>query len=157
MFTLSSYAFQDGQVIPVKYARTGVYRGENISVPLAWAGVPEGTKSFALVCVDRSPIAGNWIHWAAVNIPESVSSVPEGAPLSALGATDLVNTYGNARYDGPQPPKGTGPHEYEFTVFALNVETVEISKQPQADEFERAVKPFTIESANLTGTFENRI
>ena len=47
-FTLVSSAFVEKGVIPVKY--TG--GAANVSPPLTWSGVPQGTKSFALTMID---------------------------------------------------------------------------------------------------------
>lgn len=153
-FKLTSAAFQDGHMIPVEYARTGISGGQNISVPLEWTDAPEGTKSFALICVDRSPVAGNWVHWAVINIPASVNALPEGASPGMIpaGAVELRNTFGNSRYDGPQPPRGTGVHDYEFTIYALKTEVINIPDRPAAREFEGAVRSYTLAAASLTGS-----
>lgn len=156
MLKLMSSAFEDGRELPVEYARPGIRGGQNMSVPLEWSGAPNGTKSFALICIDRNPVANEWVHWAVINIPAAVSALPEGEPPHAIGAVELMNTYGNPRYDGPQPPSGTGVHEYVFTMYALNVETIKTSMRPIAREFEHAVEPFTLEKASLTTLMENK-
>ncbi|MFW6216464.1 MAG: hypothetical protein ACOC3Y_01410, partial [Desulfohalobiaceae bacterium] len=51
---LNTSAFQDQDQIPVKYTMPGA-GGQNISVPLEWKDLPQGTKSLALSCIDPHP------------------------------------------------------------------------------------------------------
>src|SRR5213079_1433097 len=93
---LKSTAFEDGKPIPTKYAHPGVTGGKNISLPLTWSEAPEGVKSFSLSIVDPHPVANNWVHWLAVNIPAEVSMLPEGASGTSMPkrSKELRNTYG---------------------------------------------------------------
>src|SRR6266403_3423036 len=97
---ISSSAFQDGKPIPTKYAHPGVSGGKNISLPLSWAAVPPETKSFALSIVDPPPVANNWVHWIAFNIPRSAGALAEGASTASMppGSRELYNTYGMLGY-----------------------------------------------------------
>jgi len=57
VLTLTSPQMQDNGTLAVKNAcadkqRTPNCVGENVSPPLAWSGVPDGTKSFALLLFD---------------------------------------------------------------------------------------------------------
>ena len=72
--TLTSSAYEDGGDIPVAYVR-GKIGGGDLSPPLTWTGVPDGTRSFAIVMVDRHPIANEWIHWMVVDIPASAKGL----------------------------------------------------------------------------------
>ena len=69
---IASAAFKDGGKIPIQYVMVPA-GGRNLSIPLSWKNVPPGTKSFALSIVDPHPVAQNWIHWLATNIPASSS------------------------------------------------------------------------------------
>lgn len=141
--------------MPVKYARSGVPGGKDISPPLEWEGVPEGTKSFALICVDRHPIANSWIHWLVINIPASVRSFPEGTSSGQIPepARELYNSYGYKWYGGTQPPSGSGVHDYEFTIYALSVEKIDLKQNPSFEEFNEAISGKVIGKATLIGKF----
>jgi Raf kinase inhibitor-like YbhB/YbcL family protein len=79
MMMLRSSAFEDTQTMPPKYAK----KGENVSPPLSWDNVPQGTKSFALAVVDRHPVARNFVHWLVIDMSADVTSLEEGASGSA--------------------------------------------------------------------------
>jgi Raf kinase inhibitor-like YbhB/YbcL family protein len=153
VFTLESSGFSDGEAIPFKFANTGYQGGQNISAGLRWSEAPAGTKSFALVCVDTNPVAEEWVHWAVVDIPTVTASLAEGASGRAMpaGARELRNTYGFAGYGGPMPPRNTGPHEYQFILYALNTSEVGIPSMPTYSQFKNAVAPHAIGTAKLTG------
>src|SRR5688500_16064179 len=93
-FLVSSSAFKLGQVIPPKYSGEGA----DVSPPLAWSGVPEGTREFALICHDPDAPGGTWYHWVLYNIPGNVTSLPEGMPRDAMlkspaGARQGLNSW----------------------------------------------------------------
>ena len=96
-FELTSSGIENGY-IKEKY---GQYGTENIkgmpslSLPLEWKGVPEGTKSFALVMQDYDaiPVTGfSWIHWVAV-IPGSYTKLEENASLTNKDIIQGVNSW----------------------------------------------------------------
>ena len=153
---LTSRSFSDRAPMPLKYAHSGVNGGRNISVPLMWNGAPPETKSFALSIVDLHPIARKWVHWLVIDIPATTSSLAEGASPSDMptGAVELKNTYGDIGYGGPEPPKGSGPHDYEFTLYALNVERLSLKPDITLATFTAALQGKIIDSAKLVGTFE---
>jgi Raf kinase inhibitor-like YbhB/YbcL family protein len=114
---LTSPAFGEGERIPAKH--TG--EGDDVSPALAWADVPEGTESFALICHDPdapvvSPGAYGFVHWVLYNIPGSVSSLPEAVSDYTVGSNDFGT---DKAYGGPMPPEGHGTHRYFFWLFAL--------------------------------------
>ena len=53
---MSSPAFADGQPIPPRHS----YNDNNLSPALHWSGLPDGTKSLALICDDPDAPAGTW-------------------------------------------------------------------------------------------------
>ena len=153
---LSSPAFQDGQPIPTKYAHRGVTGGQNISIPLSWGAAPGETQSFVLSMVDPHPIANNWVHWLAINILKTATSLAEGASGKVMpaGSKELYNSYGTVGYGGPQPPKGSGPHPYEVTIYALNTEILDLSPNTSLAGFKKALEGKVISSAKIIGIYE---
>ena len=57
-------------------------------------------------------------------------------------------------YGGPQPPKGSGEHPYVFTLYALNVEKVELGANTSLAAFKKMVEGKAIQSASITGKYE---
>jgi hypothetical protein len=98
--------------------------GNDTSPDLAWSGFPEETQSFIVTMYDPdAPTPSGLWHWAVVNIPAGVTSLPVGAGDSddtlPAGATHLVNDAGLGRYLGAAPQPGEPPHRYYLCVTAL--------------------------------------
>jgi Raf kinase inhibitor-like YbhB/YbcL family protein len=156
-FMLLSPAFANGHSLHTKYANTGVQGGQNLSPPLAWHNPPDGTKSFALACVDRHPIARNWVHWLVINIPSDINVLGEGASGTAkmpARTKELNNTFGTVGWGGPQPPSGSGIHKYEFILYALNVENLDLGVNSKLEAFDKAIKGKVLAEVKLTGTYQ---
>jgi len=151
---ISSSAFKDGGKIPIQYVMPGA-GGKNISIPLSWKSAPSGTKSFALSIVDIHPVARNWVHWLVINIPPQVTTIEEGASKKKmpLGSIELKNSWGDIGYGGPEPPKGTGDHSYVVTLYALNVEKLDLSLNTSLSDFKKAIEGKVIASASITGKY----
>jgi Raf kinase inhibitor-like YbhB/YbcL family protein len=150
---LSSPAFKDGGRIPKKHA-TPAAGGDNVSIPLSWKGAPPGTKSFALSIVDMHTVANNWMHWTVINIPASVSSLPEGASGKRMppGSAELRNSFGDKGYGGPQPPRGTGDHNYVATVYALSSEKIS-PEGAYLSALKKSLEGKILASATITGKY----
>lgn len=153
---LTSSAFRDNGLIPTKYAYPGVTGGANVSVPLAWGGAPEQTRSFALSIIDPHPVADNWVHWLVVNIPPTITALPEGASCLRMpsGAKELYTSYGEIGYGGPEPPKGSGPHPYVITLYALDVPALECALTVSRQAFLALLEGHVLARAVLTGIYE---
>ncbi|RMF40138.1 MAG: YbhB/YbcL family Raf kinase inhibitor-like protein [Anaerolineae bacterium] len=112
-----SEAFPDGGTIPVQYTCDG----DDISPPLQWNDVPEGTRSFVLIADDPDAPSGRWVHWVVYDIPADLRAIPEAAPAT-LGVTGY-NDFRRTAYGGPCPPRGPA-HRYFFTLYALDVDSL---------------------------------
>ena len=116
---ITSSAFEEGGLIPAKYTCDGA----DVSPPLQWDAVPEGTKSIALICDDPDAPMGTWVHWVLFNLPSDAKELAENIPAEETlpnGAKQGVNDFGRIGYGGPCPPGGT--HRYFFKIYALDTE-----------------------------------
>ena len=153
---LSSPAFQNNGLIPTKFAHQGVPGGKNISIPLSWSEIPPGTESFALSMIDPHPVADNWVHWFVVNLPPAVRSLDSGASTLRMpsAAKELYTSYGELGYGGPEPPKGSGPHPYVITLYALDTPHLDCSANASRTAFLSMLEGKVLATAILTGIFE---
>jgi len=81
-----------------------------------WSGAPPGTKSLALVVDNAAAPISPYVNWIVYDISNSTTDLPLGTrpPHARVAA----NSAGKATYDPPCP--FGSPHEYRFTVYALN-------------------------------------
>jgi len=153
---LTSTSFAEQGTVPARHATRQVPGGENVSIPYEWSAAPAATNSFALALVDRNPVAHNWVHWLVVDIPADVTGLSEGASGSSAmprGVRELHSTFGTPAYGGPQPPVGTGLHDYEATLYALDTTSLSLPDNATLAQFEAAVAPHALATARLTGRF----
>jgi Raf kinase inhibitor-like YbhB/YbcL family protein len=150
-FTITSPAFLNGEVIPPRYTRDG----ENLSPPLEWRDAPPETKSYVLVVEDPDAPSGTFRHWAMYNIRAGETGLQEGVSGQGPGeAGEGVNGFRNARYDGPQPPKGHGPHHYHFRLAALDVPRLDIPASARAEDIWTTAQPHVVAEAEVVGVYE---
>ena len=141
---IESSAFTAGAIIPKKYT----CQGEDINPPLTVSGLPEGTKSVALIVDDPDAPMGTWVHWVVYNIPvQSPLSISENSIPGAEGP----NNFGQVHYGGPCPPSGT--HRYFFKAYALDTELSVDEKMTKA-ELEKAMGGHLLAQAELIGLYK---
>ncbi len=120
---IHSDSFAQGQPIPAEFAmgaKDGF--GGNRNPELRWEGAPEGTKSYALFCIDTDaptdaslagkegveiPVdqpRGNFMHWVVIDIPPMMTEIKAGStsdgvtqggkgPCQGDGARQGLNDY----------------------------------------------------------------
>jgi Raf kinase inhibitor-like YbhB/YbcL family protein len=144
-FILTSPAFSDGEAIPPRYT----CEGANLSPPLSWSGLPEGTRSLALIMDDPDAPVGTFTHWLAWGIDPEVGGLAAGERAPVEGRND----FGVTGYGGPCPPPGHGPHRYFFRLYALDSE---VGLHPGAirKELERALEGHLLGEAVLVGVYQ---
>lgn len=149
LIEVSSPAFEPGGAIPTRY--TG--EGQNISPPLSWAGLPQGTKEIAVICDDPdAPGAEPFVHWVLYKIPANITALPEG---SMQGALEGENSTGKLGYSGPMPPPGGGVHHYHFKVYALDAK-LDVEVGLTKDQLLKAMEGHILAEGELIGTYERR-
>ena len=151
---LSSTAFEPDRDIPRLYT----CEGDDLAPPLQWSGVPDRTRSLALIVDDPDapdPAAPTttWVHWVLVDIPPSATATPEGGQPLPAGARDGTNDWRRTGYGGPCPP--VGRHRYFFKLYALDTLLADLQKPTKA-ELERAMQGHVLAQAQLVGTYQKQ-
>lgn len=126
---LSSQSIADGQGIPVEFSFCvaapvhHVCLGKNLNPDLRWSSIPEGTRSFAIICHDPDvPSKGDdvnqegrtvpatlprvdFFHWVLIDLPSSITAIEAGefcksvtprgktGPASLHGSRQGINSY----------------------------------------------------------------
>jgi len=148
---LTSSSFEDGGEIP----RECGYKNENKEPPLSASGVPEGTKSLALIMDDpdaKAAVGKVWVHWVVWNIHpwEQIGTGDFSEDLICSHAIEGTTDFGEVGYGGPAPPDKR--HTYVFKLYALDSELDLPDKSTKAD-VEKAMDGHIIEQTQLTGTY----
>ena len=199
---LMSSSFREGEAIPGEFCFAvvdpvnHVALSKNRNPQLAWSEVPEGTKSFALICHDPDvPSRGddvnkegrevpaslprvNFYHWLLWDIPASVREIAAGSQSDGVtpggkkerdapgGMRHGINSYTGwfagdpdmkgdyFGYDGPCPPWNDSiVHHYIFTVYALDVDRLEVEGELAAESVHAALKGHLLGEGRLMGTY----
>ena len=197
---LTSTSFNDGDPIPESYAfakpdqESRVTLAGNTNPQLEWTDIPDGTRSFALICHDYDvPSRGDdvnqpdrevpedlprvdFFHWVLVDLPQDKTSIAEGefadgvvaggqeqdAHVGRHGLNDFTgwfaedpdmagNYYG---YDGCAPPWNDSIlHHYVFTVYALDVDRLDVDGDFTGHDVREAIKGHILAEASIEGTY----
>jgi Raf kinase inhibitor-like YbhB/YbcL family protein len=187
---VTSESFKDGAAIPGEYCFAVIAEkghmapSRNRNPELKWSDVPEGTKSFALICHDPDvpsrfddankegrEIAASlprrdFYHWLLWDIPASAREIAAGSlseakkgPEASGGMRQGINDYSGKAgdhygYDGPCPPWNDSiVHHYVFTVYALDVERLEVKGRAAGENVLAALKGHVLAEAKVTGLY----
>ncbi len=155
IFTLSSPSFDDGAKLPLKQvANFNDCKGNNDSPALEWTDGPRGTLSYAVTVYDPdAPSGSGWWHWILFNIPSDVTSLKEEMHVFPPGSIQARNDYGDSKYGGACPPKGSKPHRYLITVFALKVKKIPLNKDASGAMVGFYIQKNALAKASITATY----
>jgi hypothetical protein len=152
--TLNTSAFEQGQTIPSKYTCDG----DNVSPPLSFGGVPEGTKTLALIMDDpdvpkQLKPDGVFDHWTLFNITPDTREIPENGSAGTAGA----NGAGKSAYTGPCPPAQYEPseHRYFFRLYALDGE-LDLPAGASKNDVLTAMEGHIISEVELMGRYKRK-
>ena len=140
---IESPAFVHNKPIPIRYT----CQGEDVSPPLEFKNIPNGTKSLALIVDDPDAPNGTFDHWIVWNLPAQ-GGLLEDAKVAKQGK----NHFGDSRYGGPCPPPGK-PHRYFFKLYALDT-TLDLPNGISKKQLEAAMEGHILAKAELIGTYQ---
>ena len=147
---IRSSGFDEGAMIPEKYTCDDI----DISPPLKWSKVPDGTKTFAIICEDPDAPMGTWVHWVIYNLPANINELSEDVPSLEIlpnGAKQGRNDFGKIGYGGPCPPGGV--HRYYFKVYALS-EKLNVEAGITKSELLKAMEGHILSEGQLMGRYK---
>jgi len=145
---ITSSAFSDGALIPIKYTCDG----DDISPPLMWSDIPENTASFVLINDDPDAPVGIWDHWILFNLDGKTTELAENVDLSKLTGVQLGhNSWRRNDYGGPCPPYGT--HRYFFKLYALDMK-LDLPAGSSKQDIEKAMAGHILAEAELLGRYK---
>ena len=139
---LTSPAFGHNQMVPKKYT----CQGEDVSPPLMIEGIPEGTKSLALIVDDPDAPMGTWVHWVVFDIPMTANIAENSIP-----GKQGWNDFGKRDYGGPCPPSGT--HRYFHKIYALDT-VLNLQEGIKKRALEKAMAGHILDKAELIGLYK---
>ncbi len=162
---VTSSEFNERKRIPKKYG----CNEEDVSPPVAWTNVPQGTVSLALL-VDSDQLPGaRFVHWVLWGISPDVTELPEAVPdgsdAPAIGSTARQGTNGDAEvgWAGPCPepvmvrttsdphPKGDAlVKTYAFSLFALDT-NLDLGPDATKEDLLRAIDGHILAGGQLRG------
>ncbi|MFN9594849.1 MAG: YHYH protein [Pirellulaceae bacterium] len=147
-FQLTSPAFAEGDPLPDAFNGNG----DGMTPPLDWTGVPEGTRSFALVMdhIDRD----NYLktYWNLYNIPADVRSLPR----DVQGVGTIGATWKRDQAYVPPHSAGGGKQTYTIHLYALSaIPELDASQGPVTREvLLKEIEPFILDSSELNVTYQ---
>jgi len=199
---LSSQSFTDGQMIPGEFAFATIDAVSHIALSanrnphLSWSDVPQGTRSFVLLCTDPDVPSSaehvnrenaevplelervDFFHWMLLDIPSETREILAGEHSNGVtpggksgpaakhacrhGINDYTAWFASDEqmhgtyygYDGPCPPwNDLRMHRYIFTLYALDVPTLEVKGALNGANIYSAVLPHVLARASILGTY----
>jgi Raf kinase inhibitor-like YbhB/YbcL family protein len=133
---------KEGRVVPASLPRANFYHWVMIDIPPNVTEIADGECSQGVVAGGKQELKGP---------PGSRQGVNDYTGWFA-NDTDMAGTYRG--YDGPCPPwNDMLPHRYQFTVYALSCERLNVEGDFTAPQVIEAMQGFVLAEATLTGIY----
>lgn len=142
--SVSSPSFEDEGPIPDEFTCNGSKKNPALVIK----GIPEGTKSLAIIMDDPDAPGRIYDHWLIWNIPPE-ELIPENFSTGIEGS----NSKGDRGYTGPCPPSGT--HRYFFKVYAVD-SLLNIPKGADKRTLEQALQNHTLAFGEIIGLYSKK-
>ena len=152
---LTSAGFKGGGMLPPRFTCDGA----EVSPPLHWEDVPDGTQAFALICEDPDAPSGVFTHWVLFNLPPRNRELAQGVPKEAvlsIGARQGINSFGDIGYGGACPPRSDREHRYFFKLYALDVHLA-LKPGAKKEQLLDAMADHILAEAELMGRYKRGI
>ena len=143
--TIVSPDFEDGGNIPARFTCDG----EDVNPTLIVNGIPEGTRTLALIVEDPDAPLTTYTQWLVWNILPS-ETIPENTVPGVQG----TNTVGKSPYRGPCPVADM--QRYTFRVYALN-KFLTIDAGARRHHVEKAMEGNILATGELGGAYSRSL
>jgi Raf kinase inhibitor-like YbhB/YbcL family protein len=155
--TITSDAFKNNNEIPLAFVH--IHCGGKNEIPtIHWSQPPSTAKTLVLMMEDPNghDEQGNpWIHWLIFNIPATLTGIDAATDLTGLSAVQGRNSWGKNSYGGPCPPVGSGVHNYQFKLYALD-NKLNIDSTATAEHVRDAMQDHVVATGVLIGRYERK-
>ena len=103
-----------------------------------------------------APTGSGFWHWSAANIPADTASLPKGAGsgdgIAGRRAAGAATTSARSAMAAPAPLQGK-PHHYQITVFALDVDKLDVDQNASPAAIGFNLHGHTLAKTTLTGLY----
>ncbi|HEX7158662.1 MAG TPA: YbhB/YbcL family Raf kinase inhibitor-like protein [Edaphobacter sp.] len=133
---------QEGRVVPASLPRVNFYHWLLWNIPASMHGIAAGSQSDGVTPRGK-------------NGPEAPGGMRHGINYYTgwfAGDAEMEGDYYG--YDGPCPPWNDSiVHRYYFTLYALDVERLDVRGEPTAERVQAALKGHVLAEARVMGTY----
>lgn len=156
--SLTSTDIAEGQILDSDQVMNGFgCEGGNLSPSLFWTGAPNGTQSYVITAYDPdAPTGSGFWHWSVVNVPASISGLPEGVGTEDTPLPDeaivVRNDLSQNGFAGACPPEGQN-HRYIFQVFAMPQEALPLDETASSALVGFFANTSALDRAAITATY----
>jgi len=142
--TVTSPDFENEGEIPARFTCDGDDSNPTLNI----AGIPDGTKTLAMIMEDPDVAITTFNHWVVWNIPPN-----ETIPGNTVPGVQGNNSLGRNSYLGPCPPGGT--HRYFFKVYALNT-SLDLDDNTNKHKLEEAMSGHILAQGEIMGYYNKK-